>query len=105
MVINVPKETCCCCFEPCFNFAEDKGKKSFNFCKKIFCLPDDDENTQLTYSYYNDVVKAKPNNEEVVFGHKAFFWPREKPKCTFSPRSRISFSLARTYFYLNPEIS
>ena len=94
---SVPKEKCCCCFNPCFDIAEKSGKKSYGFFKKLFCLPEEDDRPERHYSYYNDIWKPKIDDSELIYGHKAFFWPREKPKYTFSAKGRINFSLTLQY--------
>ena len=101
-VVNVPKDNCCGCFQSCFTKAENTGKTSFKWFKQCFCLPDGETNeeVQLTYNYYNDIVKSKVTDDEVTYGHKAFFWPRDKPSWTFSTRSRITFSLTRKYIFV-----
>ena len=60
----------------------------------MFCLPDKKTlESDISYNYYNDVVKGEFEDKDIIYGHKAFFWPPEKPSYTFTPKKRISFSL------------
>ena len=95
LAITVPKDKfCCCCAKP-LDKAEESGKKGYKCFKKIFCLPDGKRTAEdnKTYNYWNDVVKGKIEEGDVIFGHKAFYWPPNWPKFTLGEKKRIAFSL------------
>ena len=96
LAISVPKDKfCCCCAKP-LDKAEESGKRGYKCFKKMFCLPDGKRTAEenKTYNYWNDVVKGEIEEGDVIFGHKAFYWPPSWPKFTLSEKKRIAFSLA-----------
>ena len=98
VVLNTPKKCSCC--GTIMNKIEEITSSIYIRFKRCMGLPSkksdlDDVNYQ--YSYYTDIIDEDIKSEDIQFGHKAFFWPKEKPKYTFTPKKRITFTLAIMY--------
>ena len=67
--------------------------------KKCFGLPDSKKQYEddLNYNFYTDIMDAELTEDDIQFGHKAFYWPREKPKYTFTAKKRLTFTLTIMY--------
>ena len=94
---NVPRKINCC--DTVYNKAESSGLSCYNRFKRCLGLPEGSSMSEenVEYNFYTDVMDAKLEEDDIVFGHKAFYWPKSWPKYEMTQKKRLTFTLAIQY--------
>ena len=94
---NVPRKINCC--DTVYNKAESGGLSCYNRFKKCLGLPEGSSMSEenVEYNFYTDIMDVKLEEDDIIFGHKAFYWPKSWPKYEMTQKKRLTFTLAIQY--------